>query len=792
MRRMKDKIEATVTNADYATSAGSATKATNADSATKATIADKLGTNAGSATQPVYFKDGKPVVIGYTIAKSVPADAKFTDTNTTYSNMGGASTSSAGKSGLVPAPAAGATNRYLRSDGTWQVPPDTNTWRGIQNSLTSNSTTDSLSAAQGKELKTLVDGKADKNHTHAYLPTGGGTMVGNITFSNIGNANTSNKISWNGSTDGADIYYQTTASEQGNLVLNLRDDSNCYLRIAQNGNFKSYFSPNDGNFHGNVNGTADVANVANFAKETYINQYKTVNLTDLDQNTWYPVTGTGIPYKGLRRFKCDVQLNSGSKPSWSTHNSGFTAVVDILEEASGWGITGMLGEVLINDQRWINDSNKPPVGYQQMTSGSVPVWWLRGGGTYFLAADYDCTWTIQKSKYENNGQNIAPTTTYPGVSVNRAIITANLNGYANTSGVATTAVKLARGGNTSYPMTFNWSGKSGQPTCLWGGENGTDMYVYNPSNFNVNYAKLAGSVAWGNVSGKPSSYPPSSHTHDDRYYTEAEVNTKLNGKSNTGHIHDDRYYTESETDTKLGGKLDKTENAVSSTKLLNDTVQTALTGTSSPETGLTVNRVYNNGYPTNYGNVISVHGNGSGQILAGWSGTSGAVERLYYRNKRDQADANWSDWKAIAFTDDKPASVNDIGNAKSTTFAYSKDGMNYGDYTWLAGWNGYELRAVDKNQFATTEHGITASGSNYVRFGNGIQICWGYKNESNGGGTTSFAVAFNNTSYALALTATTASNNAPFITGYTTTSFSYDRHGTAWDDIQWIAVGTWK
>ena len=166
MRRMKDKIEATVTNADYATSAGSATKATNADSATEAATADKLGTSAGTTTQPVYFKDGKPVVIGYTIAKSVPADAKFTDTNTTYSNMGGASTSSAGKSGLVPAPAAGAANRYLRSDGTWQVPPDTNTWRGIQNSLTSNSTTDSLSAAQGKELKTLVDGKADKNHSH--------------------------------------------------------------------------------------------------------------------------------------------------------------------------------------------------------------------------------------------------------------------------------------------------------------------------------------------------------------------------------------------------------------------------------------------------------------------------------------------------------------------------------------------------------------------------------------------------------------------------------------------------
>lgn len=44
-------------------------------------------------------------------------------------------------------------------------------------------------------------------------------------------------------------------------------------------------------------------------------------------------------------------------------------------------------------------------------------------------------------------------------------------------------------------------------------------------------ASSASSVAWGNVSGKPSTYAPSSHTHDDRYYTESEINTKLNAKA---------------------------------------------------------------------------------------------------------------------------------------------------------------------------------------------------------------------------------------------------------------------
>lgn len=49
------------------------------------------------------------------------------DTNTTYSNFKGATTAADGGAGLVPGPAKGAANRYLRSDGSWQVPPDTNT-----------------------------------------------------------------------------------------------------------------------------------------------------------------------------------------------------------------------------------------------------------------------------------------------------------------------------------------------------------------------------------------------------------------------------------------------------------------------------------------------------------------------------------------------------------------------------------------------------------------------------------------------------------------------------------------
>lgn len=44
------------------------------------------------------------------------------------------------------------------------------------------------------------------------------------------------------------------------------------------------------------------------------------------------------------------------------------------------------------------------------------------------------------------------------------------------------------------------------------------------------------------------------HAHDDRYYTESEVDTKLSGKAPSSHTHDERYYTESEVDDKLSEK----------------------------------------------------------------------------------------------------------------------------------------------------------------------------------------------------------------------------------------------
>ena len=73
---------------------------------------------------------------------------------------------------------------------------------------------------------------------------------------------------------------------------------------------------------------------------------------------------------------------------------------------------------------------------------------------------------------------------------------ADTAGYADTAGsapanggTAWAANRLRREGGVD--TVWNWARQGGQPGWLWGGNDGTNMYVYNPANFSVNYANSA-------------------------------------------------------------------------------------------------------------------------------------------------------------------------------------------------------------------------------------------------------------------------------------------------------------
>lgn len=135
----------------------------------------------------------------------------------------------------------GSTNRKVLHEGNSSVSKSgetlsvkingttqslTNTWRGIQNNLTSSSTTDSLSAYQGY---LLANGSARDN---TKLPLAGGTLTGDINFSN-------SDIAFKGiyGTIGANDYWRigggATASDQGYLEIATSDNGDEPIYVRQ-------------------------------------------------------------------------------------------------------------------------------------------------------------------------------------------------------------------------------------------------------------------------------------------------------------------------------------------------------------------------------------------------------------------------------------------------------------------------------------------------------------------------------------------------------------------------------
>ena len=292
------------------------------------------------------------------------------------------------------------------------------------------------------EIEAKLTG-AITSHTHSYLPLSGGEMTGRLrltTGATTADASTPTQLAYG------------LLGSYGNLkVLGNTDIStgtdNEYVHIAAGWGLDP--AVNKGIV---VRGT-----YAECFGGTIRPQYsKTINLTasTYNVNTWYPcVPANGIPYRGMHRINLAVQLNSGSKPSWSTHDSGFTCDIDVLATAGGWGTTSAYSICL---QDFYSFANNRPAGYQQLGNSSKPLFYLRGGGIYTIYTDYDTgAWTIYTASTTMNSETFAPTTTAPGVSINRSTVFTNISGNASSASKLETARTLTIG-NTG--KSFNGSG----------------------------------------------------------------------------------------------------------------------------------------------------------------------------------------------------------------------------------------------------------------------------------------------------------------------------------------------
>ena len=146
-----------------------ASHAANADNATNATTAGKVG---HSLSVGVTYGTTS-ALRKRTFSFNGSTDVSFDIDTTQPEVMKGATANATGHSGLVPAPAAGSQNKFLRGDGTWQVAGEVT---GVKGNAESNYRTGNVN------LTCANIGAATANHNHntSYLKLSGGTLTGDL------------------------------------------------------------------------------------------------------------------------------------------------------------------------------------------------------------------------------------------------------------------------------------------------------------------------------------------------------------------------------------------------------------------------------------------------------------------------------------------------------------------------------------------------------------------------------------------------------------------------------------
>lgn len=139
------------------------------------------------------------------------------------------------------------------------------------------------------------------------------------------------------------------------------------------------------------------------------------------------------------------------------------------------------------------------------------------------------------------------------------------------------------------------------------------------------------------------------------------VNGSLNGNASTA--------TKLQTARNINGVRFDGSGDININTLVSRGRVTALSGSTQGTAGIQMYEAYNNSYPTTYGNVLHMKGAsaaGEGELLIGWSGTSGAHAPVFIRSRRDYTGAAWSEWAQVYTAKDSIPGVNTTGNQNTT------------------------------------------------------------------------------------------------------------------------------
>lgn len=288
---------------------------------------------------------------------------------------------------------SGKTITYTKGDGTTGTITTQDTWRGIQNNLTSTSTTDSLSAAQGKILKGLVDEK---------LSLSGGTMTGNIAYK--GSKATYEMIKF--IDNSSDTYGNGIAIGGGGLtIIGGGESSDVIKNAASSGGEERLVLANDGaiEFYTNCQDGIDKS------------VHTTIDNTGLFSGTaanakavpWSGVTGKPTSYPPSSHTHAYLPLSGGTMTGALNFANGIWNVVGDDVAIGDMNVSGTLGVMGKNGNTGIK-----LVQYGASTTGGAAApgvtWTCTGNGTSTMSGTLSGTFSGNLSGTASRATLLAP------------------------------------------------------------------------------------------------------------------------------------------------------------------------------------------------------------------------------------------------------------------------------------------------------------------------------------------------------------------------------------------------
>lgn len=150
-----------------------------------------------------------------------------------------------------------------------------------------------------------------------------------------------------------------------------------------------YFYSSNDNFIRRSTWTAALSHLSN--------KQLTLDLSNLDSNTWYPCI-IGAPATGGTPLRITI-FNGlrGNKPTWASHQSGFSLLLDYYVIGSGWGTIPIAAK--LNWYAGFYGGETAFGGREQNTMASTEIIYLRGGGMYYYRTTNGQSITVQPNGY---------------------------------------------------------------------------------------------------------------------------------------------------------------------------------------------------------------------------------------------------------------------------------------------------------------------------------------------------------------------------------------------------------